>query len=104
MQFWSPQLRKDIDPIDRVQLRATRLIPGLARLSYEEQLKETGLYTPERMWLRGDMIELLKTMKGRDKISTDELFNRVDSDRTRDHSLRVKKRRVKTIVRQGTFT
>ena len=55
------------------------------------------------------MIEMFKIMKdkimkGKDKISEDELFNRVDSDRTRDHSLRVKERRVKTVVRQGTFT
>ena len=50
------------------------------------------------------MIEMFKIMKGRDKISADELFNRVDGDRTRGHSLRVKKRRVKTVVRQGTFT
>ena len=34
----------------------------------------------------------------------DELFNRVDSDGTRGHSLRVKKRRVKMVGRQGTFT
>ena len=52
------------------------------------------------------MIEMFKMMKGIDKISADELFNRVDSDRTRVHSLRVKKRRVKMVVtvRQGTFT
>ena len=50
------------------------------------------------------MIEMFKIMKGRDKISEDELFNRVDSDRTRGHSLRVKKRRVKMIARQETFT
>ena len=31
-------------------------------------------------------------------------YSRVDSERTRSHSLRVKKRRVKTVVRQGTFT
>ena len=31
------------------------------------------------------MIEMFKIMKGRDKISEDELFNRVDSDRTRVH-------------------
>ena len=47
---------------------------------------------------------MFKMMRGRDKISTDELFNRVDSDRTRGHSLRVKKRRVKTVARQGSFT
>ena len=44
------------------------------------------------------MIEM-KKMKGIDKISEDELFNRVDSDRTRGHCLKVKKRRVKTVVR-----
>ena len=87
MQFWSPQFQKDIDDIERVQRRATGLISGLARLSYEERLKETGLYTLERRQLRGDMIEMFQIMKDSDKISEDELFNRVDSDRTRAHSL-----------------
>ena len=50
------------------------------------------------------MIEMIKIMKGRDKISEDEFFNRVFCDRTRGHSLRVKKRRVKTVVRKGSFT
>ena len=51
---------------------ATRLIPGLARLGYEERLKETGLYSLERRRLQGDMMEMFKIMKG-----IDELFNRV---------------------------
>ena len=89
VQFWSPQFRKDLATTERVQCRATTLIPGLAGLSYEERLNETGLYTLERRWLRGDMIEMFKIMKGTDKISADELFNRVESDRTRGHSLRV---------------
>ena len=80
MQFWSTQLRKDIVAIERVQRRITGLIPGLAGLSYEEWLKETGLYTLERRWFRGDMIEMFKIMKGIDKTSADELFNRVDSE------------------------
>ena len=33
-------------------------------------------------WLRGDMMEMFKIMKGRDKVSEDELFSRVDRDRT----------------------
>ena len=66
-QFWSPQFRKDIDAKERVQRRATRLIPGLARLSDEERLKETGLHTLERRRLRGDMMEIFKIMKGKDK-------------------------------------
>ena len=104
VQFWSSQLQKDIDAMERVQRRATRSILGQARLSYEERLKEKWLYTRERRRLRGDMIETFKILKDKDKISADELFNRVDSDRTRDHSLRVKKRRVKTVARQGSST
>ena len=75
MQFWSPQFRKDIDAIVKVQHMATRLISGLARLNYEERLKETGLYPLERRQLRGDMIEKFQMMKGIDKISADELYS-----------------------------
>ena len=96
--------RTYVDAIERVQRRATRLIPGLVRLSYEERLKETWLYTLERRRLRGYMMEMFKILKGIVKISADQLFNRVDSDRTRCHSLRLKKRRVKPVARQGNFT
>ena len=57
--------------IERVQCRVTRSIPDLARLSYEERLKETGLYTLERRQLRGDMIEMFKIIQGIDIISAD---------------------------------
>ena len=47
------------------------------------------------------MIEMFKIMKGMDKINAELLFSTKESDRTRGQSLRVKKRRVKTVVRQG---
>ena len=65
---------EDIDAIEKVQRRATRLIPGLARLGDEERLKETGLYILERRRLRGDMIDMFKIMKGIGKISADEFI------------------------------
>ena len=69
MQFRSPQFRKDIDAKERVQHRASRMILGLARLSFEERLKEMGLYSLERRRLRGDTIEMFEIMKGIDKTS-----------------------------------
>ena len=39
IQAWSPYLRKDIDMLEKIQRRATKLIPGLRDLIYEEQLK-----------------------------------------------------------------
>ena len=40
IQAWSPYLRKDIDMLEKIQRRATKLIPGLRDLRYEERLKE----------------------------------------------------------------
>ena len=53
IQAWSPYLRKDIDMLAKIQRRATKLIPGLRDLRYEERLKECGLTTPETRRLRG---------------------------------------------------
>ena len=39
IQAWSPYLRKDIDMLEQIQRRATKLIPGLRYLRYEERLK-----------------------------------------------------------------
>ena len=50
---WSPYLRKDIDMFDKIQRRATKLIPGLRDLTYEERLKECGQTTLDTRRLRG---------------------------------------------------
>ena len=46
IQTWRPYLRKDIYMLVK-KMRATKLIPGLIDLSYEEILKECGLTTLE---------------------------------------------------------
>ena len=43
IQAWRPYRKKDIDTLERIQRRATKMIPELRDLSYEERLKECGL-------------------------------------------------------------
>ena len=70
IQAWSPYLRKDIDMLEKIQRRATKLIPGLRDLRYEERLKECGLTTLETRRLRGDQIEVFKILNGYENIDT----------------------------------
>ena len=54
IQAWRPYRKKDIDTLERIQRRATKMIPELRDLNYEECLKECGLTTPDTRRLRGD--------------------------------------------------
>ena len=42
IQAWGPQYRNDVELLERVQRRATKMIRGLEHLSYEERLREIG--------------------------------------------------------------
>ena len=52
IQAWRPYCKKDINTLECIQLRATKIIPELRDLSYEERLNECGLTTLETRGLR----------------------------------------------------
>ena len=48
IQAWGPQYRKDVELLEQVQRRATKMIKGLEFLSCEERLRQLGLLSLEK--------------------------------------------------------
>src|SRR5438132_5777714 len=86
VQAWCPYLKKDIDKLEKVQARATRLIDGCLNLRYDNRLKHTGLTTLSERRIRGDLIEVFKILKGFSKVNYNTWFILSVNSRTRGHS------------------
>ncbi|KAF2353570.1 Reverse transcriptase domain [Trinorchestia longiramus] len=53
VQLWSPTLRKDINKMEKIQRKATKIIQKLRNLSYERRLQRLEHISPEQRRLRG---------------------------------------------------
>ena len=53
----------DIEVIEKIQKRATKLVICLKKLPYTEHLKELDLHTLKYRRIRGDMIEIFKIIQ-----------------------------------------
>ena len=73
---WSPFLKKQVDMVENVQIRATKLVDGLQNLEYSERLKILDLPTLVYRRARGDMIEVFKHIHSYDTLTISSKFRR----------------------------
>ena len=99
---WNPRWKKDQDNIESVQRRATKLVPEIAGLSYEDRLEVLKIPSLFYRRARGDMIECYKYLHGSYKISNNPLTLVADSN-TRGHSFKLTKPIARSSVRFNSF-
>ena len=80
------------------------MIKGLDQLSYEEGLKELGLFILQKRKFWGDITVAFQYIKRACKQEGDQHFMWSDSDRTRGNGLKLKEGRFRLAVRKIFFT
>ena len=96
-QFWSPIRRVDVERLEKVQARATKLVPSIRHKGYQRRLADLGLFTLEQRRLRGLLIETFKILRGFSGLDPASVFE-LSVNRTRNHGYKVVPPRFNTVL------
>ena len=97
-----PRYQIDRKEVEKIQRCATKLVPSLRSLPYEERLCRLKLPSLMHRRRRGDMIHVYKIMSGMDRIDPGLFFHQLVHTVTRGHSQKIHKKRFRLDVR-GSF-
>ena len=90
--------------LEKIQRRATKFIPWLRDLSYDEILKECGLTALETRRFGGDQIEVVKILDGHENIDPNILFEIKTGKITRGHDFTLVKWQNRLDFRKYSFS
>ena len=101
--IWGPFYKEDIKAIEKVQRRATKMIPALNNMSYNQRLHEIELPSLAHRRMRGDMIYTYKLLTGQLNMSKDKFF-KISKTSTRGHHMKIFKEHATKLPRINTFS
>ena len=92
--------------LEKVQARATKLVPNIQHLPYEERLLKLKLTTLEKRRERGDLLQTYRIMKQIDKTKPEKYFQLVNYTygRTRGYSMKLAKTRSRLDIRKNFYS
>ncbi len=103
VETWAPITKKNIRLLESVQRRATRMIPEISHLPYEDRLKSLKLPSLVYRRHRGDMIQVFKYLNNIWDID-DKMIIPSTENRTRGHAQKIHKERWDTSIRGHFFS
>ena len=89
---------------EKVQKRATKILPGLKNLTYSERLKICKIPTLHYRRIRGDMIETYKIVSGKYQPDVAPTLCKSSVHVTRGNDMRLEKSSVKYDLRKFSFS
>ena len=95
-------MKKNIRKLERVQRAATKMVPELRDLTYEERLKIMELPTLESRRERGDLISVYKMVNGLDDGVDGEILH-LETRSTRGHQKKIKKEQCTRDIKKFSF-
>ena len=102
---WSPHLQKDINMLENVQRRASKMVLGLHNIPYEQRMQKLSLQSLQYRRTRGDMILMFKIFNHLIDIDPQDFFTLKRYQNNRGHNWKVEfKRQPNTDYGRNTFT
>ena len=77
IQAWTPYSAKDIQCLEKVQKRSTKMAFGLKHLNYEKRLDRLGQFSLEHRRKKGDMIEAYQILSWIENVDPNTFFTGV---------------------------
>ena len=100
---WGPFYKEDAKLVEKVQRRATKVVPELKNLTYEDRLRRLNLPSLQHRRRRGDMIFAYKIMTGKVNLEPKKIFTM--ANRTmRSHQYKIQKTKITKFVSANAFS